>query len=142
MFDDPKKELRRLQEQLLAEEEDEYEEFEEEDEYEEYEEEYEDVDDYEDDPDLEDIDELLEEDDEEEEPSYRNYANRYGRGRPKEFDYLEDDEEMDEPDFLSREDYRRGRRKKKKGNLGWVIIAFLEVIAISAIALWWLSWMK
>ena len=139
MFDDPKKELRRLQEQLLAEEEDAYEEFE--DEYEEYEEEYEDVDNYEDDPDLEDIDELLEEDDEEELP-YRNYANRYGRGRPKEFDYLEDDEELDEPDFLSREDYRRGRRKKKKGNLGWVIIAFLEVIAIAAIALWWLSWMK
>ncbi|MBR5126690.1 MAG: hypothetical protein IKU68_08140 [Oscillospiraceae bacterium] len=133
MFDDPKKELRRLQEQLLAEEEDDYEEYEEEDE---------DVEDYDDDLDLDAIDELLEDDEEEEEPRYHNFANRYGRGSPKEFDYLEDDDEFDDDAVLYREDYRRGKRKKKKGNLGWVIIAFLEVIAIAAIALWWLSWMK
>ena len=143
MFDDPRKELWRLQEQLLAEEEAAEEEYEEE-----YEEDSDDLD-------LDAIDELLsEEADEEEEEQelfyrnhangygsqVRNYANRYGRGSPKEFDYLEDEDELSDEEYLFRDDYRKAKRKKK--NIGWVIIALLEVIAIGAIGLWWLSWMR
>ena len=58
-------------------------------------------------------------------------------------DYLEEEEEMDDDACLYRDDYRAaGKKKRKKSSMGWIIIAFLEVIAIGAILLWWLSWMK
>ena len=131
--------LQRLNEELLAEEE--YDE-------EEYEEEYEDYD--------EEFAEASEEEEGSEETEdelfyrnhangygsgIRNYANRYGRGSPKAFDYLGEEEELEDEAYLDRKGYRKAGRKKNRKNLGWVIIAFLEVLAIAAIAVWWASWM-
>ena len=140
MFDNPKKELHRLQEQLLAEEED-------------YEEEYEEYEDEDFAEDFAEEEELLTEEEEDGVELFyrnhangygtqvRNYANRYGRGQKKQFDYLEEDEETDDDrDYLFRQDSRKGSRRSNK--LGWLIIGILEVIAIGAIGLWWLSWMQ
>ena len=130
MFDDPKEQLRRMQEQLLAAEEEE-EEFD----------------------DLSDIDDLLEEyldeaeygkyseEAEEHLPAYRNYANNYGRSHRARFvdtDEFEE-EELDEDAVFYREDYRRG--KKKQSNRGLMIIICLELIAIACVLGWWASWL-
>ena len=143
MFDNPKRALQRLQEELLAEEEDLPEE--------EYDEEYDE------DLDAEDIDELLSGEDDEEDDAQelfyrnhangygagvRNYANRYGRGSPRRFEEDEDREDAPEEDaVLYRSDYRKARRKTKRKQLGLVILAALELAAIIAIVVWWLSWM-
>ena len=144
-------ELWKLQQELLAAEEEEFEE---------------------EDLDLEDLEEYLEETPENEEeegyegcftsdyeeeygqePFYRNhangygdqvrnYANRYGRGSPKRFD---DDDFFDEDDFadedvLYKKDYKKAKRKKRRQNFGLVILAILEIMGIAAILLWWASW--
>ena len=128
MFDNPRKELQRLQEQLLAEEEEELEEL-----IEEYGE--------------EDYEEFFEENYEEEyrqEPFYRNYANGY---REKSiFDEIEhafEEEDDEEPFALFTEEKRGlfGRRKKvksKKGsNKGLKTILLLEIIGILCLLIWW-----
>ena len=81
-----------------------------------------------------------EDEDEELQLPYCNYTTRYGRGRAKEFDYLGEEEEPEDEEYLDKKGYRRAGRKKNRKNLGWAIIAFLEVLAITAIALWWMSW--
>ena len=148
MFSKRNDRLQRLNDELLAEDEEYYEE--------EYEEE---------DPEETDLSEILEEDGEEEETELfyrnhsnnygtdvRNYANRYGKGRPKVFDEDEydEDEELDDEEFLYRDDYRRASRQKKKADranrkenrkkLGLAIIALVELIAIGGIIAWWASW--
>ena len=82
------------------------------------------------------------EEDELEEPAYRNYSNRYSRGSPKVFDFdeYEYEDDLEDEDFLYRDDYKKAKKKKKRGNLGLKILAFLELMAIAAIAIWWLSW--
>ena len=138
--------LQRLNEELLAEDE----------EY--YEEEYEDTDLTE-----EDLAELLgEEEPEEEIPFFqnhangygkeiRNYANHYGKGSPKQFDYdTEEEETLEDEEFLFRDDYKtakkakkkeeRQERKEKRKKLGLAIIALIELIAIVGILAWWASW--
>jgi len=128
--------LRRLNEELLAEEED-YEE--------EYEEEY-----GEEELDLAQLEEILDdadledcfEEEEEDEPLYRNFANRYGRGSQKTFDddFDYDDGDFEDEEVLYRSDYKKAKRKKRRKNFGLVLLLILELIAIAAVALWWLSW--
>ena len=83
MFDDPKKELQRLQDELLAEEDLEIGEYEE---------------------DLtEDYEDFFGEDfagEDAQEPAYRNYANGYG-------EYEEEEEYLDDDAVFYREDYRQ-----------------------------------
>lgn len=130
MFDDPKKELRRLQAELLAEEE----------------------------PadDLDDIGELLEgyeeegyedcfEEDYEEEygqfqrPSeYRNFANGYGQAMTEALMA----EEADADRVLYRDDYRKAKRKRRKGVRGLIVLAILEMAAIVLLVGWWLMWRR
>ncbi|MBQ8834777.1 MAG: hypothetical protein IJ001_07630 [Oscillospiraceae bacterium] len=155
MFDDPRRELNRLQRELLAEEE--------------FDEAYEDEE-------LADILAMLEERDEPEEtePLYRNYANGYGGkirnyandyGRavtrqlaeeepePDYEEYWEDDDRMvyadedDEDDRAVYRDYGRKPAKKakkeprEKGVRGLVILACLEMLAILGILGWWTIWL-
>ena len=85
---------------------------------------------------------FCEEDELEESPVYRNHANRYGRGSPKVFDFddYEDEDVLDDEDYLYQRDYKKAKKKKNRGNLGYVILAFLELIVIAAVGIWWLSW--
>ena len=126
----PDKELWRLQQELLAAEEEENEE---------YEEEYEPEDDL-------DLDAILGEEDyepeEESEPVYANFANHYGRGSQKRFDEdLDFEEDFDDSEALTREDYRKYKKKKRRGNFGLVVLAIQELLCIGAILIWWASWM-
>ena len=155
MFDDPSRELRRLEEELLAEEEEE-EEFEqsEEDEYGEYDEFFDEealnnalygsdqgwVD---------NLDELLSE-----EPEVRNHANGYGtrmeaprkkasqaskkkeKKAKKRSVYEEEEyEQLDEDAAVFDDDY------KEKGIGGLVFLAILEIIGILAVVRWWIQWL-
>lgn len=118
MFDDPRKALQRLQDELLAAEEPE-----------ETEEEWEDEDEEEEDPDtaLEEMRDLLTREDWEEtrrEPLARSYV-------PEE---AEDDDEEESP--LP----RRRNARKEKGMGGLVAALILETIALLAVFLWWLLW--
>ena len=125
MLDDPKKELQRIQEELLAAEEEEWDDLS-------------DIQDLLDDYEEEDsIDALLAEFAEEETP-VRNFANSYGKrqSRPV-FDYQETDDELDDDAVLYREDARKKGKKKEKGVGGLVFLAILETIGILAIAAWW-----
>ena len=133
MFDDPKKELRRLEEELLAAEEESWL--------------------TDDDLDLDDIQALLDGDQEDEDysdlfeeveemPRYRNYSNNYGRrSAAMRFD---DEEELDDPDedeVLYKEDYKKAKKAKKKENRGLIFLAILETAAILAISAWWVLWL-
>ena len=113
MFDDPKEELRRLQQRLLEEEDRE-----------------------EPDPDedwLADAQEFLgddpddEEEEEPEEPPVRNYANGYGRARNR------DRADLELEDYS--EEVYRGPRKKGTGCL--VTLLCLELLGIAALAAYW-----
>lgn len=143
--------LWQLQQELLAVDEEEYEEFDEED----YEEDLGDLTETEEDE-ADTIEEYFDGDyaDQEEEPFYRNhandygqqvknFANRYGRGNPKKFD--DDDffeEDFDDEDVLYQKDYRKAVKKKKRQNFGLAVLAILELAAIIAIALWWMTWTR
>jgi len=134
--------LQRLNEELLAEEE-EY--------FDEYEDEYEDEDDLSE----EDLADLLghEAEDMEEFCPQPNFATHYRKGSPTRFDDDEFDEEeyLQDEEFLYRDDYKsakkakkkadRAERKEKRKKLGLAIIALVELIAIGGILAWWLSWM-
>jgi len=124
MFDDPKKTLRRMEQELLAAEREETPE-----------------------PDFGaefelDEDALLREAKaligEEEEIPIRNHANGYGtRNYAVDFDRtVYDDEEMDEDKALYAEE------TKTKGIGGLVVLALLEVLGIVAIVLWWVRWLS
>ena len=130
MFDNPNKELQRLQEQLLRQDEEDLEEL-----MEEYGE--------------EDYEDFFQEDYEEEcaqEPYYRNYANGY---REKNiFDEIEhafEDEDEEEPfaPFVQERRGLFGRRKvikekpKKRSNRGLKVILLLEIIGILCVLIWW-----
>lgn len=128
MFDDPRKELNRLQAELLAQEEEEYPEenrvsgdFDEE---------------------LDDILALIREEKEEyprQEPIYRNYANNYGRRMPD----VPTDEDGEEDHALYADEYepRKKKKKKEKGIRGLVFLAILETLGILAIAAWWVKFL-
>ena len=129
MFDDPREELRRLQAELLAAEE---------------EEEYVDedleglddlLDDYEEEEDYgEDIEEYFEEDYEEEYTQPRYHRRNYG------VDYADDLLELEEDDTaVYRDEYRAMQKKRKKGVRRLLVIACLELIGILAILGWWLQ---
>ena len=137
IFDDPKKELQRLQQQLLAEEEEELEEL-----MEEYSE--------------EDYEEFFEEDYEQEydqEDYLRSFSGGYRQPRSKReasifheiedaFDYEEDDEDEPFAVFVSEKRGLFGKRKvidpkKKRDNRGFKILILLEIIAILCVAIWW-----
>lgn len=143
MFDDPNRELRRLQEQLLAAEEE----------------------DFDDDYAGEDFDDYLEEGTAESEHLYRNYFNRYGadvrnfangyRGEDlldEQYDGYDDGYEDsygdEEPVAVFRQEKRGlfGRKKeqsqqtpqsKEKGIWKLKIILLLEIIGILCLLIWW-----
>ena len=140
IFDDPKKELKRMEEELFAAEEEQWEE----------------ADDLSDirsllrDYDDEDYQEFFQE--EEDEPAYRNYANDYGRpvrnyannyGRKRASVAYEEEEEeyLDDDAVLYRDDYRNAKHSKEKGVRGLLVIVILEILAIIGILGWWLSWL-
>ena len=123
LFDDPKKELERLANQLRREEEEaqldelveEY--LEEEEEYEEDYEEY-----------------------EPEEPVYRNFANDYGRAMTEALW----EEEQDRDRMVYSDEYRDGGKKKKKKKrmgFGEAILLILLDVALVAFLYWgWQNW--
>lgn len=114
MFDNPRKDLQRLQQELLAAEDPEWEE---EEEYEEYEDSEET---------LHEMKEFLAREDweeEEREPLYRSYTDGYEEG---------DEEEWEENDVEP--------APKKKGMGGLIAAIILETLAVLAMVLWWLLW--
>ena len=131
MFDDPRKELRRLEEELLAAE------YEQEEQIEQYDE-FEDFGEYdEDEAILAEARALI---GEEEPPIYRNHANGYGTRMPNpavDFNRtVYADEEFDEDSAVLVE-----KKKKEKGIGGLVFLAILELIGILGIVGWWVLWL-
>ena len=128
LFDDPKKELRRLEEQLLAEEEDNREE----DELEEL------LEEYSEDADLE---ELFEESYQEESdaygPQYRNFANDYGRAMTEALW----EEEQDSDRVVYSDDYEAPKKKKKKGIGEVIFLVLLDFVLIGILWWGWQQWM-
>ena len=74
--------------------------------------------------------------------SVRNYANRYGRGNPRRFDDDDffDADDFEDQDVLYKKDYKKAKRKKRRQNFGLMVLAILEIAGIAAILLWWLTW--
>ena len=134
LFDDPKKELQRLQRELLAEEEAARQE-EAEAQLDELVEEY-----------LEetDIEDCFEEDYEEEyeayAPRYRNFANDYGRAMTEALW----EEEQDRDRVLYEEDYRESKKKKKKKmSFGEALLLILLDVALVGFLYWgWQNWIR
>ena len=129
MFDNPNKELQRLQAQLLSEEEEELDEL---------------MDAY----NQEDYQELFEEDYEEEcsqEPYFRGYVKAEREKRIfDEIQHVFEEEDEEEPFALFVEEKRGlfGRKKRvpvqeKKQNKGLKIMLLLEIIAILCVLIWW-----
>ena len=116
IFDDPRKSLENMQRQLLQEEE-------------EYEEEYDGEFLTEEewlDGELAEARAMLEEAEEEEtEIPYRNFANGYGNDRPRMYDYDEEEEEDVAP--------------VGKGPGGQLILTFVLLAAIAAVAIYWMA---
>ena len=154
MFDDPRKNLHWMEQELLAEEEPEqpdeiYDTF-----GGEFQEPY---GQYDDDALMDLVDELIEE--EAPEPPVRNFANGYGRRRNPAVDFSRTvyaDEEFDESAAVlvgeppKKKEYntyvknckkKKKKAKKKKGIKGLVFLAFLEILGILAIIGWWLQWL-
>ena len=116
--------LWQLQQELIAVEEDEEDEIYDEEDYEE---------DWEDD-----------EEEETEEFGLTDYVNSYKRGKPKKFTdktFFERDI-YDDDDVLYRKDYKKAKRKKRRKALGLMILAILELVAIGAAILWFMSWIQ
>ena len=135
MFRRSEKELKALERELMAVEAEEYEE---EACGEEYEDEY--GGEYEDEADCFE--------DEEEVPCWqetvsRGRVSRYGRGSPKKFDDKDFfDKGFDDTDVLYRSDYKKAKRKKRRRAFGLLLLAILELAAIGAVLLWFMSWIE
>ena len=118
LFDDPKKELERLANQLRREEEEaQLDEL-----VEEYLEESEDYEEY-----------------EQEEPVYRNFANDYGRAMTEALW----EEEQDSDRVIYRDDYRETRKKKKKKKMGIgesILLILLDVALVAFLYWGWRNW--
>ena len=131
MFRRSDRELLELEQELLAVEAEEYEEDYEDEEYDDGE------------PDYEDCFESDYEEEYEQESFCRNHASRYGRGSPKKFD--DDDffdQGFDDGDVLYRKDYKKAKRKKRRRTFGLLVLAVLELMAIGALLLWFMSWIQ
>ena len=139
MFDDPRKNLHWMEQELLAEEEPEqpdeiYDTF-----GGEFQEPY---GQYDDDALMDLVDELIEE--EAPEPPVRNFANGYGRRRNPAVDYSRTvyaDHQFDDSAAVLVGEPPKKKAKKKKGIKGLVFLAFLEILGILAIIGWWLQWL-
>lgn len=119
MFDNPKKELQRLQRELLAAEDPEWEPEAEEDE----------------DPDaaLDEMKHLLQEDAWDEsyrEPLYQRYVPQEEGWDEEEDGYLDTEDEDEDP----------ASRKNRSSIRGLVVAMILETLALVAVLLWWLLW--
>ena len=132
MFHRREDRLRRLNEELLAEEED----------CEEYEDEELDLEELEEILDDADLEDCFEEEEEEDESLYRNFNTRYRRGSQKTFDEDMEYGDFDEDEVLYRSDYKKAKRKARRKNFGLTLLLILELMAILAVALWWLSWIR
>ena len=117
-------ELWKLQQELLAAEEEEYEK---------------------DEAEYDDSEEPTDEDDDyEDEPVYSGPMTRYARKSQKRFSQndLFDDEGFEDGDVLYRRDYRKAKRKKRRKKMALLILAILELAAIAALILWFTSWIQ
>ena len=113
IFDDPKKSLEQMQRQLLQEEED-------------YEEEYLTEEEWLDEE-LAEAKALLGMDEEEDESLYRNYANGYGNyQQPRQYGDFEEDED-EEPE------------EEIKGSGGQLVLTFVLLAGIVAVAAYWVA---
>ena len=72
----------------------------------------------------------------------RNYANHYGKGSPTRFDDedMQEYDDLEDEEFLYRDDYRHAKKHKKKeapqqkkGGILWAVLAIIELIAIGGI---------
>lgn len=117
MFDDPKKELQRLEDELLLEE---------------YEEEYDESEDYEEEEDPDLI------------PIYRNHANNYGANVRNYANGYGVQEDYDEEEYLDDSAGifvdEKEEKKKRREQRGMVFMAILDLILIGFLVWWWLSW--
>lgn len=136
MFDDPKKELRRM-EQALLETEREAQLAEEEAELDALVEQYL----HEDDEPEEDIlswaKRISQEEDEE--PPIRNQANGYGMGEvyPDHRRALYENEDAEDDRMV-----QKGKGKKEKGIGGLLLLFLVELLGIMLVILWWLRWLN
>ena len=127
LFDDPKKELERLANQLRREEEEaQLEEL---------------VEEYLEEADIEDcFEEEYEEEYEAYAPQYKNFANDYGRAMTEALW----EEEKDSDRVIYRDDYeesRRKKKKKKKMGIGEALLLILVDIALIGFLYWgWQNW--
>ena len=134
MFDNPKKELERLEQQLLAAEMDIDEEVEEE-----FDDLYEDIYDEFGEEAPYDVDDELESLLNGTELPIRNYSNNYGAPERELYDRAAGfDTEIEEEEYHMDES-RYAAPPKKKGFRGLVIFTLLQAIVIIALALWWLG---
>ena len=136
MFRKKEDDLMWLQQELLAADEDDCEE--------EYEEEY---DNESEEEDLFGEDDETEEEEEEEEEELEeipsnSFATGYGKGQPKKFQDIDffDETDFDDGEILTKKEFKKAQNKKHRKNLGLIILAIVELLAIAAIALWWASW--
>lgn len=137
MFDDPRKNLKRIEEELWAAE---------------YEEEPQeetafpgDVFSFRDSDWLQDTRAELPE---EEEPAIRNFANGYGRRRGNDAEDFHRtvyaDEEMDENSavFVEKRKKQKKEKKKKRSSGCLVFLILLELIGLAGIGWWWYRWLS
>ena len=117
MFDDPRKELRRLEEQLLAEED-----YDELDGIEELLQDYEE----------EDFADCFQEETEDDE-AFRRPDGHYTRTMSE----ILLEEEADADRAYYKEDHKKAKKQKGKGTAGLVILCVLEAAAIVGLLAWW-----
>ena len=75
----------------------------------------------------------------------RESLTTYQRGSKKDFSHFNHGADFDEPkesEVLYKKDYKKAKRKKRWKNLALLILAILEIAAIGAILLWFMSWMQ
>ena len=118
MFDDPKKELNRLQEELLSEETSSWED------------------------ELADLDSLLADYEEDRtlpvKEAYRKVDDLHRMS-----DALLDEEDEDEEDEdLYQDTVKASRKQKEKGVGGLIAVAVVESLAIIGLLVWWLFWLR
>ncbi len=68
-------------------------------------------------------------------------THRYRRGSTKRFsdeDFFVDD--IEDEEVIYKKDYKKAKRKKRRQRFGLMVLAILELLGIAAILLWWASW--
>ena len=121
MFDDPKKELNRLQEELLSEETSSWED------------------------ELADLDSLLADYEEDRtlpvKDAYRKVDDLHRMSNVL-LDEENEDDEDDEDEDLYQDTVKAAKKQKEKGVGGLIAVAVVESLAIIGLLVWWLFWLR